>query len=221
LEQKGALDRTIVILTSDHGESLGEHGLWEHRYGVWNTLVHVPLLIRYPEGMQPGRVAEPVTTSAIFPTVLDLIGLEGPQGVPLRRSLRRRKPDPAVFTQLTDPYTSKLGPFKKAYPDVDFGRFIRTYDAMYEGGRKLVRSSAGEHELYDLLDDPEELDNLYARHPEAAAYMERLERWRAQTPAADPSERVAGDTKKGRGQKTEAKAMQKMLESLGYIEEDE
>ncbi len=220
LEDNGALDRTIVVLTSDHGESLGEHGLWEHRYGVWNTLVHVPLVIRYP-GLPPGREDEPVTTAAVYPTILDLAGLPAPRGVRLQRSLTRDNQRFPVYTQLTDPYTSKLGPFRKAYPDVDFSPFLVTYDAMVDDGHKVVHASDGDHRLFDLVDDPEERHNLLRSHPEAEQYLARLERWRTRVPKADPSKRTAADTKKGRGNKREAKAMKKMLESLGYLEDDD
>ncbi|MCB9677460.1 MAG: sulfatase [Alphaproteobacteria bacterium] len=221
LEAKGALDRTIVILTSDHGESLGEHGLWEHRYGVWNTLVHVPLIIRYPRGLEPGRVDEPVSTAAVYPTVLDLLGLPPPEGLILPRSLRRKKQNLPVYTQLTDPYTSKLGPFRKRYSDLDFTPFLRTFDAMIDGRVKIVHASDGAHELYDLVDDPEEQANLFARHPEAETWIRKLESWRARVPKADPAKRNAADLKKGRGSKTERKAMKQMLEQLGYVEDDE
>jgi arylsulfatase A-like enzyme len=221
LDDKGALDRTIVVLTSDHGESLGEHGLWEHRYGVWNTLVHVPLVVRFPAGLRPGREDEPVTTASIYPTILDLAGLPPPRGVRLQRSLTRDNQRFPVYTQLTDPYTSKLGPFRKAYPDVDFSPFLKTYDAMVDDGHKVVHSSAGDHRLYDLVDDPEERENLLRSHPDAEQFLARLERWRTRVPKADPALRTEADTKKGRGNRREAKAMKNMLESLGYIEDDE
>ncbi|MEZ4318285.1 MAG: sulfatase [Myxococcota bacterium] len=219
LDEKDALDRTVVILTSDHGESLGEHGLWEHRYGVWNTLVHVPLVIRYPKGMEPGRVQEPVSTAQIFPTVLDLLGMKPPPNAELGRSLRRTKAGLPIYTQLTDPYTSKLSPFTKRFPDLDVSRFIRTFDAMVQDGTKVVHSSDGHHELYDLVNDPAEQKNLIDAHPKAAEYLRRLEEWQRSVPRADPSMRVPGDFKKARGQQTEADAMKEMLESLGYIED--
>jgi arylsulfatase A-like enzyme len=166
-------------------------------------------------------VTDPVSTVSVFPTVLDLIGLPQPEGVILGRSLRRKKQTLPVFTQLTDPYTSKLNPFRKAYPDVDFTPFLRTYDAMIDGRHKVVQASDGGHELFDLVDDPEELNNLYDSHPQARGWMERLKRWRKNVPVADPSKRVAADLKKKRGEKTEARAMKKMLEQLGYSEDDE
>ena len=218
LEERGALDRTIVVLTSDHGESLGEHGLFEHRYGVYQTLVHVPLVIRYPRGITPGRTKQPVSTANLAPTLYDLLELEPPTGVQLGPSLVDAPRIPVV-TQLTDPFTSKLGPFRKAYPNVDFSRFLRTFDAIVEDSTKLIRASDGHHELYDLAADPGELTNLYATHPDAARLLAGVERWIEQVPEADVALRTPADEKSRRGQKEEDAAMEAMLEALGYAEE--
>ena len=48
------LDRTLLIITSDHGENIGDHGLMSHAYSLHDTLIHVPLIVRYPELFPPG-----------------------------------------------------------------------------------------------------------------------------------------------------------------------
>ena len=48
LRQRGTLDRTLLIITSDHGENIGDHGLMSHAYSLHDTLIHVPLIVRYP-----------------------------------------------------------------------------------------------------------------------------------------------------------------------------
>jgi len=76
LEATGTLDKTVVIVTSDHGESLGEHGLWEHNW-MYEDNLRVPLLIRYPAGLPRGvRVEGLVDTIDLLPTIFDLAGLE-------------------------------------------------------------------------------------------------------------------------------------------------
>ncbi len=78
LRSLGALDDTIVIVTSDHGESLGEHGLWEHNW-MYQDNLRVPLVLRFPVGLPAGRRVEAqVGLIDIVPTVLDLMGIEGP-----------------------------------------------------------------------------------------------------------------------------------------------
>ena len=53
LRQRGMLDRTLLIITSDHGENIGDHGLMSHAYSLHDTLIHVPLVVRYPELFPP------------------------------------------------------------------------------------------------------------------------------------------------------------------------
>ena len=79
LEQRGILERTIVIITSDHGEEFFEHGLWDHGNSLYHPSVHVPLLVIAP-GLAPAgvRVAEPVSIRALPATVVDLLGVPGP-----------------------------------------------------------------------------------------------------------------------------------------------
>jgi arylsulfatase A-like enzyme len=79
LEATGTLDDTVVIVTSDHGESLGEHGLWEHNW-MYEDNLRVPLLMRYPAGLPRGvRVEGLVDTIDLLPTIFDLAGLEAPE----------------------------------------------------------------------------------------------------------------------------------------------
>ncbi len=79
LEAAGTLENTVVIVTSDHGESLGEHGLWEHNW-MYEDNLRVPLLMRYPAGLPRGvRVGGLVDTIDLLPTVFDLAGLEPPE----------------------------------------------------------------------------------------------------------------------------------------------
>jgi arylsulfatase A-like enzyme len=76
LDALGLADRTLVVLTADHGEAFGEHGLFEHSRDVHAEMTHVPLVMRLP-GVVPAdrRIAEPVSLADILPTVLDVAGL--------------------------------------------------------------------------------------------------------------------------------------------------
>ena len=76
LGRRGVLDDTLVIVTSDHGEHLGDHGLFFHGCSLYRQLVEVPLVIVDPKGVPAGRaVAEPVSLRDVPATVLDLLGL--------------------------------------------------------------------------------------------------------------------------------------------------
>ena len=79
LRRTGALDNTLVIITSDHGEELGDHGLWEHNW-MYETNLRVPLIMCWPEGLSQGvRVEALVESVDIVPTICDLLQVELPQ----------------------------------------------------------------------------------------------------------------------------------------------
>src|SRR5262245_7906408 len=79
LRQRGLLERTLLIITSDHGENIGDHGLMSHAYSLHDTLIHVPLIVRYPACFPPGqRVTQQVQLTDLFPTLLDVVGLDVP-----------------------------------------------------------------------------------------------------------------------------------------------
>ena len=77
LEQRGLLENTIVVVTSDHGESLGEHGLLQHSASLYRQEIHVPLIV-WGAGVPAGKVMDtPVSTIALPSTILDLLGVNG------------------------------------------------------------------------------------------------------------------------------------------------
>ena len=81
LEERGDLDRTVIILTADHGEGLGEHGELTHALLLHSSTVRVPLVIRDPRDLTARRITAPVATVDILPTLLDRLGLEIPRAV--------------------------------------------------------------------------------------------------------------------------------------------
>lgn len=75
LEDNGIADQTVVVITADHGQGLGEHNIMTHTQYVYNALIHVPLAISVP-GVEPRLVAQNATLLDICPTLLELAGLE-------------------------------------------------------------------------------------------------------------------------------------------------
>lgn len=71
LKSLGIWDSAYVVLTADHGESLGEHGFWDHGYNLFNTDLHVPLVLRWPGTLPPSRVTENASLLDIMPTLLE------------------------------------------------------------------------------------------------------------------------------------------------------
>ena len=193
LLKRGILDRTLLIVTSDHGENIGDHRLMSHAYSLHDTLIHVPLIIRYPTGFPKGeRVTSHVQLTDVFPTILDVLQVEVPevraelQGVSLLGE-QLEAADRLAYAEMLAPHPSIQALNRRAglpedtpQPRHDRSlRCIRTLDS------KLIWSSDGHHALYDLRQDPSETTNLYPAQPEAAATLEKhLMSW--QSPAGLP-----------------------------------
>ena len=76
LEKHKLLDDTIIIILSDHGDNIGDHGLMFHYFSLYDTLIKIPLFVKYPAGHYiKGRVTEIVQNTDILPTILDLNGI--------------------------------------------------------------------------------------------------------------------------------------------------
>jgi arylsulfatase A-like enzyme len=153
LKRLGLWDKTAVIVVSDHGDELFEHGSVGHGHSVYEELVRVPLAVRFPSRVPAGRVA-PVDVEGldVAPTVLELFGLDEGDGPPMQgESLVRlaRVPDGAVPRPATAIHGSLLR-------------------AMRLGRYKLIRSSA-KTSLFDLVDDPREQRDLGADPRRAVA----------------------------------------------------
>jgi arylsulfatase A-like enzyme len=182
LEDRGLLDETVVLLTSDHGENLGEHGLMEHKYNVYNTVTRVPLVVRYPPRVPAQRVFEPVSALDIHATLLDLAGIPPPQ--PATHSISLFAPPELragrgfFISEMLAPASRALRLASKRFPDFDSSPWMRRFRAVEMDGLKFIRASDGRRELYDLATDPQETNNLYSSSPERAEPLERtLDQW--------------------------------------------
>ena len=198
LERLRLLDDTLVIVTADHGENLGEHGLMAHGYCLYDTVVHVPLLVHYPRGVaSPGRVSHQVQGVDLLPTVLSLTGVQAPSSLALRgHDLLSSARHPFAIAEQARP---DMATFHRRFPEADLRhhdrelRMVRTDDA------KFIWSSDGRHELYDLRADPGETRDLVRERPQQAGELASLlERWYAAGPATVTSP-AAGTPTSGAG----------------------
>jgi arylsulfatase A-like enzyme len=172
LEKRGALQNTIVIITADHGEMLGEQHMLDHQYALYQPLLHVPLIVHYPSHFAAGRDPRPVSHFDIFPTLLELAGVKGPPGcesraVSLLRPLEQRVRIADYPTPLADPFKSVA----RRYPGFDGAPWNRGLLAYVEPPYKLIRGSDGRNELYQLTADPAEAHDLSASTPEQLLRM--------------------------------------------------
>jgi arylsulfatase A-like enzyme len=157
LRANGLLDRTLLIITSDHGENFGEHGLMGHQFSVHDTLLHVPLIVRYPPLFPGARVIDqPVQLVDLFPTILTAAGQSPPSAVAGTLLTAPRTGVPLIaqyFRPLT--YTAQFERLGIATAHLD-----RRLAAVHQGDDAYIWASDGRDELYDTSRDPEQLTNL-------------------------------------------------------------
>jgi arylsulfatase A-like enzyme len=153
---------TLVVVTSDHGESLGEHGEPTHTHFVYDATQRVPLILSGPGVPRGAVVASQVRLIDVAPTVLDLLRLpplEGTQGVSLVPVMRSGAAPPA------DAYVETLAPRNMGWSPLV---------GLRSGGWKYIR--APRPELYELSEDPgERVNRISERSDEAARLRERLD----------------------------------------------
>ena len=181
LKGRGLYEDLLLIITSDHGDNIGEHGLMDHKFCVYNTLLRVPLIVRYRRALpSPDRPTRLVQTSDIFHTVLDATRLasRAPPSVAASvlegGSLLGDGPaDRAVYAQHLRPILF-IDAVQEHFPGVPTARFLRRLSSVEKDGWKLIHSSDGQHELYDIANDPGETKNLYAARAAQAKALEAL-----------------------------------------------
>ncbi len=144
------LDRnTVVIVTADHGESLGDHGEATHAYFVYDSTMHVPLIVKTPWN-DKGRNASMVSSADILPTVLDLLGLP-PVKTPIDGS--------SLALGIVNPGASVSG---TAYAETYFPRYHFGWQHLRSlRSNEYTYVDAPEPELYDRRTDPGETSNIY------------------------------------------------------------
>ena len=154
LRMRNLLDETLVIITADHGELLGDQGLMGHEFSLSDDLLRVPLVLRYPPRL-PARqtVTLPVSHLDLLPTVLDVLG-ESEIPVPLEgKSLLASEaisPERALIAEYSQPVTL-LGQYWAArHPDFDSEAYAVSLRSLRKGTRKLVENSRGEVTLIEL-----------------------------------------------------------------------
>ncbi len=174
LDEDGRSKNTVVIVTADHGENLGEHGQFAHVFDIHDTLLHVPLIVRVPAGGPAGTQREDVVTLLdLFPTILGSCGVDHDYRGPGRDlfTAPARTSDDVVMAEYYYPrqVLSTLDPEALKLNLERFIPFMRRLRAVRDGRFKLIWGSSGHSELYDIERDPEERDNLLSREPDHPA----------------------------------------------------
>ena len=161
LDEQKILDNTILIITSDHGENFGEHGFIEHQLCLYDSLIHVPLIIRFPKLFLPRVIENRVSTVNLFPTVLDILNSEKDE---LKNSgadsevsaIHRVSEDQVIIAE----YSNGLDMMKEALhdeaPNFDFSPYDRDLKSLTMGDYKYIWDSNGGEQLFDVRADADE-----------------------------------------------------------------
>jgi arylsulfatase A-like enzyme len=174
LKDLGLYDNSVIIVTSDHGQSFGEKQLVGHCSSVYQEQVRVPLIIKYPGPPKTEVRNDLVSHVDLLPTILDLLGDKIPPSLP-GRSLRA--PTTLPETVLSESFPSDV--LVSLHP-----RFRRVERAAFSGPFKLILASNGKREFYDLSADPHEQHNLYFQNLSVASRLENdLRHWISMLPA--------------------------------------
>ncbi|MBN1342091.1 MAG: sulfatase-like hydrolase/transferase [Phycisphaerae bacterium] len=233
--ERAPLNDTLVIIAADHGENLGEHHMMSHHSCAYDTLCHVPLIIRYPKRVQPGRTARLVQLTDLLPTVIDAANgrplptsstfgrslLPPPETIPPSEAAQDagsddpagpRPSDRPAVVELMSPWHDGLDQAQLA--DRSFNRepYEKVLRAIRLGPWKYTLAEDGRKELYNLSEDPCETDNRVMRDRAVADDLDRqlgqwLERRRAYTgDASSKGQRRLDDDTRNR------------LRDLGYLQ---
>ncbi len=208
------LDNTLLIVVADHGENLGEHGLLNHQYCVYDTLLKVPMVIRYPALFPTGkRITYPVQTLDLFNTILEIAQVD--TSTTSSNSLLSDDNSPRAFVIAEYgiprmPHSRDLTYF--GIQSKYLRQFIRGFTAIRTDTHKLIVSTDGNIELFAWKDDPGEENNLAHQEPEVAQnLLKLLNNWQQQHKPSPPDKEAQNETKVP----PEVKAR---LRALGYIE---
>ncbi|MFC6835100.1 sulfatase [Halomarina ordinaria] len=221
LRERGTLDETLFVVVGDHGENIGDHGMMDHQFCLYDTLLHVPLVVRYPPAFDPGTTTDAlVEVRDLLPTLLDACGLDAPTEETV--SAHSVRPDatgtvPAreyVVAEYAAPQPSidvvreraADGPGGgEATPDA-LERFDRGLRCLRTTEWKYVEGTDGSEALYHLATDPGETEDVARASPIRGELRATLHRHHGDLslPAGDaPAEPTA--------------SARRRLEDLGYL----
>ena len=172
LKQAGHLDNTLVMIAADHGEGHGDHRFFGHGFVVYQELVHVPLIIHYPERFPAKRVTSNISTRRIFHTALDMAGVKPPlasddpnadvENLSLIRATNGR-PDAEggiAFSEAVPPKTFLHVLEHRSPYHIDELRLTHTRRGIYEGDHKLALVGDTIEGLFDVRSDPSEAHDI-------------------------------------------------------------
>lgn len=173
VKELGLYDRSIIVVFADHGEEFMEHGYIDHGATLCEHQLHVPLMIRFPNGEGRREVQEAVRTLDIFPTVFDALGLEPVEGAAGKSLLPLLAGEPVDLP---------------IFAESDYRLFVHLRSLQRHPRKLVLDLEDGQKSLYDLAADPAELTDRAAEDARSAYEMEQAIRAWLQSMQSDPQQ---------------------------------
>lgn len=172
MDELGISDETLLILTADHGEELDEHGHWFDHHGLYDTNLHIPLIMRCPSRLPAAqRIGGLTTMLDVAPTILDILGHAD---VAKQEQMQGR----SLLSLIDSPAATQRG--TTDYIHITENTWMKKRGIRTHRWKLIVPLTVpdlhgnADTELYHLVDDPGELHNIAAERPEIVARLTRL-----------------------------------------------
>ncbi len=202
LKRRDLYDDSIIIVTSDHGTLWGEHNSFGHMTDLYNELLYVPLIIKYPKSYDKVGVHEDwVQLIDIMPEILFSLN------IPIPENVQGRPVDNSDHEIISEVFRNKKSIVSTLNPE----RFYRDTKAIYSKDRnfKYIQTSSGKSELYNLQNDPYESNNLFEEMPKMADNLnQKIVEWQN---SFEPIKVQVENSK------IDTTLLKQQLKSLGYI----
>ena len=226
LSQDEMAENTMTVIVGDHGEGLGEHDFMGHSFVAYQELAHVPFIIKFPGQTRGERVTETVSTRRVFHTVLEAANTQVLENahhpasdvkqLSLSRTIQGQDPEQeVVFIEAYAPNTFL------AMMETHAPQLLETFHcklnrrAAFHQKNKLVRIDGVQDELFDLQNDPLELQDLVTENPEQAAKLSgKMDAFMAKAVARRPDTWEANRTLS----LEDNESIAQQLRALGYME---
>lgn len=214
IKDLGIFEDTCIILTSDHGESLGEHSIYFDHHGLYDATIHVPLILTYPQSLPKGkRIQALCQHSDLVPTILELAKIRPPREI-------GPTDGHSLLPLITGKKKQNRGFVISCEANWQLKRAIRTQHWKLIHSLKKDVYGNPVWELYNLKEDPGETRNVFAKHPPIAKKLkETMDRWvRGMLTKYKRKDPLLGGVKVRMNKLTvaEEEKVKKRLSELGY-----
>ncbi len=170
IKEMGLLENTLIVAVSDHGTEFFEHGKMDHGFSLYNELIHVPVIIKWPGRLIGKKNSVQIRSIDILPTIFNIIGLE--KNEKWQRQIRGESLLPLIAETEAKTKTKIKQQNRPVFAETDYRNYSHKRAYLNPDGQKLIITmESGEKELFDLNKDPLEKNNLVKKDPKKVYEM--------------------------------------------------